>query len=180
MLFNSLTFVVFFAIVVIAYWSIRSWNARKNLLVVASYVFYGAWNPPFAALLFSTTAMDFWLRQTNCEGQGSAFVSHMAGWQRLHEPEHARFFQIRKFSTAKFPVAARADRHHLSTTASRHSSARRHFLLYVSFSLLHARHLSRRFEADEVTPRFHPGGFLFSSASRRANCARRRFSPATC
>src|SRR5437879_12682307 len=61
MLFNSLTFVVFFVIVVITYWSIRSWNARKNLLVIASYIFYGAWNPPFAALLFSTTAMDFWL-----------------------------------------------------------------------------------------------------------------------
>src|SRR5436190_1041712 len=61
MLFNSLTFVLFFAVVVTAYWSIRSWTARKNLLVVASYIFYGAWNPPFAALLFSTTAMDFWL-----------------------------------------------------------------------------------------------------------------------
>src|SRR5437763_15713742 len=61
MLFNSLTFVVFFVVVVTAYWSIRSWNARKNLLVTASYIFYGAWNPPFAALLFSTTAMDFWL-----------------------------------------------------------------------------------------------------------------------
>ena len=61
MLFNSLTFVVFFAVVVTLYWSIRSWNARKNLLVIASYIFYGAWNPPFAALLFSTTAMDFWL-----------------------------------------------------------------------------------------------------------------------
>jgi alginate O-acetyltransferase complex protein AlgI len=61
MLFNSLTFVVFFTVVVTAYWSMRSWTARKNLLVVASYIFYGAWNPPFAALLFSTTAMDFWL-----------------------------------------------------------------------------------------------------------------------
>lgn len=61
MLFNSLTFVVFFAVVVTAYWSIRSWTLRKNLLVVASYIFYGAWNPPFAALLLSTTAMDFWL-----------------------------------------------------------------------------------------------------------------------
>jgi alginate O-acetyltransferase complex protein AlgI len=61
MLFNSLTFVVFFAVVVSLYWSIRSWNARKNLLLIASYIFYGAWNPPFAALLFSTTAMDFWL-----------------------------------------------------------------------------------------------------------------------
>lgn len=61
MLFNSLTFVVFFAIVLSFYWSMRSWNGRKNLLLVASYIFYGAWNPPFAALLFSTTALDFYL-----------------------------------------------------------------------------------------------------------------------
>src|ERR1043166_2563950 len=61
MLFYFLTFVVFFFVVVTVYWSIRSWPARKNLLVVASYIFYGSWNPPFAALLFSTTAMDFWL-----------------------------------------------------------------------------------------------------------------------
>jgi alginate O-acetyltransferase complex protein AlgI len=60
-LFNSLTFIVFFAVVVSAYWTMRSWPARKNLLVVASYIFYGAWNPPFAALLFGTTAMDFYL-----------------------------------------------------------------------------------------------------------------------
>ncbi|HEY4283506.1 MAG TPA: MBOAT family O-acyltransferase [Chthoniobacterales bacterium] len=61
MLFNSLTFIVFFVVVLVLYWSIGSWTARKNVLVVASYIFYGAWNPPFAALLFSTTAMDFWL-----------------------------------------------------------------------------------------------------------------------
>ncbi|MEY2560634.1 MAG: alginate O-acetyltransferase complex protein AlgI [Verrucomicrobiota bacterium] len=61
MLFNSLTFVVFFAVVVTAYWNMRSWEARKNLLLVASYLFYGAWNPPFAALLFATTALDFYL-----------------------------------------------------------------------------------------------------------------------
>ena len=70
MLFNSLTFVVFFALVVSAYWSIRSWKARKNLLVVASYIFYGAWNPPFAALLFSTTAMDFWLGSRIARAKG--------------------------------------------------------------------------------------------------------------
>ncbi|MEP7014712.1 MAG: MBOAT family O-acyltransferase [Verrucomicrobiota bacterium] len=70
MLFNSLTFVVFFAVVVTAYWSIRSWTARKNLLVVASYIFYGAWNPPFAALLFSTTAMDFWLGSRMAKAEG--------------------------------------------------------------------------------------------------------------
>lgn len=61
MLFNSLTFVTFFVVVLALYWTMRSWNARKNLLLVASYIFYGAWNPPFAALLFSTTALDFYL-----------------------------------------------------------------------------------------------------------------------
>src|SRR5438034_8739638 len=70
MLFHSLTFVVFFVTVVAAYWSIRSWTARKNLLVVASYIFYGASNPPFAALLFSTTAMDFWLGRQMSRAKG--------------------------------------------------------------------------------------------------------------
>jgi alginate O-acetyltransferase complex protein AlgI len=60
-LFNTLIFVVFFAVVLAAYWSLRSWTTRKNLLLVASYIFYGAWNPPFALLLFGTTALDFFL-----------------------------------------------------------------------------------------------------------------------
>jgi alginate O-acetyltransferase complex protein AlgI len=60
-LFNSLTFVVFFVLVTGVYWTLRSWETRKNLLLVASYLFYGAWNPPFAVLLFATTTLDFWL-----------------------------------------------------------------------------------------------------------------------
>src|SRR4029453_12090364 len=69
MLFNSLTFVVFYVVVTTLYWSLSGWNLRKNLLVVASYIFYGAWNPPFAALLFSTTAMDFWVGRQIAKAQ---------------------------------------------------------------------------------------------------------------
>ena len=61
MLFNSLTFLVFFVLVTGTYWTLKSWEAKKNLLLVASYVFYGAWNPPFAILLFATTTLDYWL-----------------------------------------------------------------------------------------------------------------------
>ena len=61
MLFNSLTFIVFFVLVLGGYWTLRSWEARKNLLLVASYLFYGSWNPPFALLLFATSALDFYL-----------------------------------------------------------------------------------------------------------------------
>ena len=39
--------------------------------MVASYIFYGAWNPPFAALLFSTTAMDFWLGARIARAKGT-------------------------------------------------------------------------------------------------------------
>src|ERR1700737_3715070 len=70
MLFNSLTFVVFFVIVVVLYWSIASWTLRKNLLVAASYIFYGAWNPPFAALLFPPAPMDFWVGRQIAKAKG--------------------------------------------------------------------------------------------------------------
>ena len=46
MLFNSLTFVAFFALLLGVYYSLRNWRLQKGLLLVASYVFYAAWNPP--------------------------------------------------------------------------------------------------------------------------------------
>ena len=59
MQFNSLTFVVFFAIVVTLYYSLTSWTARKTLLVAASYLFYAAWNPLFIVLLWISTIADW-------------------------------------------------------------------------------------------------------------------------
>jgi alginate O-acetyltransferase complex protein AlgI len=59
MLFNSLTFVVFFVVVVALFWAFRSWSAKKNMLLAASYVFYGAWNPPFVLLLLFSTLVDY-------------------------------------------------------------------------------------------------------------------------
>src|SRR5512142_1393311 len=61
MLFNSLTFLIFFAIVFAIYLVLRGWTARKRLLLVASYVFYAAWNPPYVAILAFSTAMDWWI-----------------------------------------------------------------------------------------------------------------------
>ena len=62
MTFDSLTFVVFF-IAVVAMFNLPglSWSARKSLLLVASFVFYGAWNPPFLLLLIGSASVDWWL-----------------------------------------------------------------------------------------------------------------------
>jgi alginate O-acetyltransferase complex protein AlgI len=60
MTFDSLTFAVFLAIVFPIYALTSSWSARKNILLVASCVFYGAWNPFFLLLLAFTTVFDWW------------------------------------------------------------------------------------------------------------------------
>lgn len=59
MLFNSLTFVVFFAIVVFLHRLPLSWRVKKTNLLIASYLFYAAWSPPFILLLWLSTLVDF-------------------------------------------------------------------------------------------------------------------------
>lgn len=63
MTFDSLTFALFLAIVFPTYCLLRAWGARKNLLLAASAVFYGAWNPFFLLLLAFTTVFDWWAAQ---------------------------------------------------------------------------------------------------------------------
>ena len=60
MLFNSLTFVVFFAIVLALHNAPLPWKVKKTNLLLASYLFYAAWNPPFVILLWLSTIVD-WL-----------------------------------------------------------------------------------------------------------------------
>ncbi len=60
MLFNSFTFVVFFVATYVLYWASRHRLGVQNfLLLVASYVFYGAWDWRFLSLLMVSTAVDY-------------------------------------------------------------------------------------------------------------------------
>jgi len=61
MAFNSFTFVFFFAIVLGLHQLPLPWKAKKLNLIVASYLFYAAWNPPFVLLLFLSSVVDFFL-----------------------------------------------------------------------------------------------------------------------
>ena len=38
-----------------------SWKAKKINLLLASYVFYAAWNPPFILLLWLSTVVDYFV-----------------------------------------------------------------------------------------------------------------------
>lgn len=60
MLFNSSEFVFFFLLVLLVYHVLPlTWSAKKNFLLVASYLFYSAWNPPFTLLLLASTLADY-------------------------------------------------------------------------------------------------------------------------
>lgn len=78
MLFNSLTFVAFFAIVLALHAAPFPWRVKKFNLLIASYVFYGAWNPPFVILLLISTAVDWkaaqWIDRSTTEGRRRLFL----------------------------------------------------------------------------------------------------------
>lgn len=59
MLFTEPIFALFFLTVVSLYWISRSNDIRKNILLVASYVFYGSWDWRFAVMLGCLSTADF-------------------------------------------------------------------------------------------------------------------------
>lgn len=63
MVFNSLTFMVFFALVLALHAMPFGWTTKKVNLLIASYLFYAAWNPPFILLLWISTVVDWYAAQ---------------------------------------------------------------------------------------------------------------------
>src|SRR6186997_3277447 len=61
MVFNSYTFIAFFIIMLILHNLPFSWTVKKVNLLLASYIFYAAWNPPFILLLWLSTVVDFFV-----------------------------------------------------------------------------------------------------------------------
>jgi D-alanyl-lipoteichoic acid acyltransferase DltB (MBOAT superfamily) len=60
MAFNSYTFIIFLGIVLLLHYSPFGWRIKKFNLLIASYLFYMAWNPPFVILLWICSIVD-WL-----------------------------------------------------------------------------------------------------------------------
>jgi alginate O-acetyltransferase complex protein AlgI len=61
MIFNSYTFIVFFIVILILHNLPFPWKTKKINLLLGSYIFYAAWNPPFILLLWLSTVVDFFV-----------------------------------------------------------------------------------------------------------------------
>ena len=88
MLFNTVEFFTFLAIVLLGFYTLPQ-AARKYWLLAASYYFYASWNVKFLALLLGVTLMD-WL----------------AGHLFLHAPMHLRRYVLILSLTANLSVLA--------------------------------------------------------------------------
>jgi D-alanyl-lipoteichoic acid acyltransferase DltB (MBOAT superfamily) len=61
MVFNSYTFIAFFMLMLALHNLPFTWKMKKVNLLLASYIFYAAWNPPFILLLWLSTVVDFFV-----------------------------------------------------------------------------------------------------------------------
>lgn len=61
MQFNSYTFALFFAAILLLYNLPLAWRLKKSMLLIGSYLFYAAWNPPFVVLLWISTVADWFI-----------------------------------------------------------------------------------------------------------------------
>ena len=80
MLFPTLTFGVFFLIVLSFTWALDRENGRRKLLLlIASYVFYASWNWKFLALIWFSTirtargSHEPWHRDRSAAWRNSSF-----------------------------------------------------------------------------------------------------------
>ena len=104
MVFNSLTFAVFFACVLALHNLPLPWTTKKINLAVASYLFYAAWNPPFVILLWISTVVDWWAAKALVRAERPAV---RRAWMLLSVVANLGmlgFFKYGQFLLAKFTL----------------------------------------------------------------------------
>ncbi|MGB5005872.1 MAG: MBOAT family protein [Ferruginibacter sp.] len=108
MVFNSYTFIAFFIVLLILHNLPFSWKVKKLNLLLASYIFYAAWNPPFIILLWLSTMVDYivgralYHQENKVKRKGLLFLSLAANLGMLG------FFKYGAFLLENFTTLANA------------------------------------------------------------------------
>ncbi len=77
MRFTTLSFLIFFAILYLVYWSVNG-RLRLHLILIGSLIFYAAWSIPFALHFFGIVAINYGIVRMMFQRPGRA-----RGWMRL-------------------------------------------------------------------------------------------------
>ncbi|MDQ3420690.1 MAG: MBOAT family protein [Acidobacteriota bacterium] len=105
MIFNSLTFIVFFLVVLALHNLPLPWRAKKFNLLVASYIFYAVWNPPFVLLLVGSTVIDWIAARRLSEADRPAARRFWLGLSLLGNLGALSFFKYGNFLLQNWQAA---------------------------------------------------------------------------
>ena len=85
MLFNSITFLVFFALVFATYWGAMAQHVRRRnaFILLVSYVFYGWWDWRFLSLIFVSSLSDYLIGLQLAKASDGDNASAKKGWLAL-------------------------------------------------------------------------------------------------
>ena len=175
MLFNTVPFFIFLAIVLVLFYA-ASRALRKWILLSASYFFYMSWNPKFIALLLTLTAIDY-----------TAAIMMERG-AKIHRKlflilgltanlGFLGFFKYYNFLGDNLALLLGRPPH--SFALAHHSSAR-HQLSYLPKHVVHHRRVSRRTESDPQPDRLRAVHRLFPATGGRTDRSRARILQAIC
>ena len=85
MLFNSITFLVFFALVFATYWGAMAQHVKRRnaFILLVSYVFYGWWDWRFLSLIFVSSLSDYLIGLQLAKASEGDKSSAKKGWLAL-------------------------------------------------------------------------------------------------
>ena len=137
MIFNSVTFLLFFAIVLFLHNLPFSWRVKKLNLLIASYVFYAAWSPPFVILLWVVTLIDWfvakWMARTEIQSKRKVllWISLVSNLGILS------YFKYGEFLLNNFTNLFQMAGIEYQPAQASYCSPSRNFLLHFCYSFLH-------------------------------------------
>ena len=102
MLFNSLAFIIFFIIVLTIHNLPLTWKIKKVHLLLASYVFYAAWNPPFVILLWISTIVDWFAAKAMSKEERIGRRKILLGFSLLANLGMLSYFKYGKWLSESF------------------------------------------------------------------------------
>lgn len=109
MLFVEPRFFLFFAVVLITYWRLRSNDTRKSFILLANYYFYGSWDWRFAGMLLLLSTADWYfglkLSQAPSRPVRKAFVTASLA-MNLSVLAYFKYFHFFVSSAVEFAKAA--------------------------------------------------------------------------
>ena len=138
MIFNSLTFLVFIAIFIPVYFSLKG-RVRLLWALAGSYLFYGWWDWRFLSLIAISTMVDFYLGAAMQQQEEEGKRKRLLVVSMVLNLGFLGFFKYFGFFTESFVTMLQS--FGLNPSIQDHPSGW-YFLLYLSIDELYHRHIS--------------------------------------